>query len=648
MHCRQCVRHSNGIHCMSNFIVIDHSIKRIGGHNYEYALHILTAAERDGYRPILAVNRRFFERQRLPGSWQLFTPFRHTTYEAAHLAAKQRQLDHEGVLSGDGTNRLSLPAERRSSRWIRPLPAWLRRYLIRRYESVRRQIIEHYAEDLTQLCGQLPLRTGDQVFVPTLSEDDLVGLLAFFRRCCPAASQVTWHLQFHFSVYQGREPTYGAQDASLERLKQLFREACDVLPQGRVRFYTTTNILADQYNRLDAGHFQTLPYPVNPALLEKPRRNGGPDGPLRVTCAGGVRAEKGSHALYRTVAPLWRDYFENHRLQLVVQAKRRGKLPAELRRHARYDSQPAKPHQPADASPRLSHAPNFTHSQPKVAVVRWPLSTERYLDLIRNSHVGLLLYDSDQYYARCSGVMVEMLKAGVPVIVPAGCWMAERIAEQIFVHRDQICETTPLAARLTPAEADWEAGRAQRYYLWRRDAKLLVGGPGAALVTRLRVPQGATHLCIRFHWGAANPAGSYLELSADQKGVVPRSVETMREIVGARLNGAAVPVLMGLLPTARQVQLNWQNAYYDDALSLENVEFTFLSAEAGNCPMGAVGLIAAGVDQAPRLLRDIADHYAHYRRTAEAFAPAWGEWHSPEKVVRLLTESHAAERRSAA
>ena len=44
---------------MNNFLVIDHSIKRIGGHNYEYALHILRAAERQGYRPVLAVNRRF-------------------------------------------------------------------------------------------------------------------------------------------------------------------------------------------------------------------------------------------------------------------------------------------------------------------------------------------------------------------------------------------------------------------------------------------------------------------------------------------------------------------------------------------------------------------------------------------------------------
>jgi hypothetical protein len=115
-----------------------------------------------------------------------------------------------------------------------------------------------------------------------------------------------------------------------------------------------------------------------------------------------------------------------------------------------------------------------------------------------------------------------------------------------------------------------------------------------------------------------------------------------------RPNGAPVPILMPLGPAARHVQLTWQNAFTKEALTLEEVEFSFFSANSGACPLGAVGLIAAGVEQAPRMLRDIADHYAHYRQTAAAFAPAWGEWHSPEKVVRLLTDSHAAERRSAA
>jgi hypothetical protein len=225
--------------------------------------------------------------------------------------------------------------------------------------------------------------------------------------------------------------------------------------------------------------------------------------------------------------------------------------------------------------------------------------------------------------------------------------MADQIAESIFSHRERLCRTAAIAAHLTPAEADWEAGRAQRYYLWRRDARLLVGGSDAALCTRLAIPDGATHLCVRFRWSAMNPQGSYVELAAETK-IATRPLAAMREIVGMRPNGAAVPVLMALGPHVRSLQLTWRNAFDDQTLSLEDVEFLFLSAAKNAGALGAVGLVAAGVDQAPRLLRDIADHYAYYRSTAEAFAPAWGEWHSPEKVVHLLTQARVMERQRAA
>ena len=36
------------------------------------------------------------------------------------------------------------------------------------------------------------------------------------------------------------------------------------------------------------------------------------------------------------------------------------------------------------------------------------------------------------------GLLVEMLAAGVPVIVPAGSWLAEQIAEPSFDYAEQI------------------------------------------------------------------------------------------------------------------------------------------------------------------------------------------------------------------
>jgi hypothetical protein len=109
--------------------------------------------------------------------------------------------------------------------------------------------------------------------------------------------------------------------------------------------------------------------------------------------------------------------------------------------------------------------------------------------------------------------------------------------------------------------------------------------------------------------------------------------------------------MLPITDRAGDVQLQWRNPFGDHTLELEELEFLFISGGRSGIPLGSVGLIAAGIDDVPRLLRDIADHYPHYRRSAESFAPDWGQWHSPDKVVRLLTESKQAaalDRRSAA
>jgi hypothetical protein len=40
----------------------------------------------------------------------------------------------------------------------------------------------------------------------------------------------------------------------------------------------------------------------------------------------------------------------------------------------------------------------------------------------------VLPYDARHYFSRCSGVLIEALGAGIPVIAPANCWMGAQIA----------------------------------------------------------------------------------------------------------------------------------------------------------------------------------------------------------------------------
>ncbi len=56
-----------------------------------------------------------------------------------------------------------------------------------------------------------------------------------------------------------------------------------------------------------------------------------------------------------------------------------------------------------------------------------------------------MLYDPTRYYARCSGVLLEMLCAGVPVLVPAGGWLADQIEDTNQRYLDEVALRAPAA-----------------------------------------------------------------------------------------------------------------------------------------------------------------------------------------------------------
>jgi glycosyltransferase involved in cell wall biosynthesis len=132
--------------------------------------------------------------------------------------------------------------------------------------------------------------------------------------------------------------------------------------------------------------------------------------PLRVLCAGGLREEKGLHELAHLMEKMSELGFAAGQLQFWVQAKRASRVPVAA--EDRYvltclDQQP-----PASA---------------RVVCVPHPLQPNDYVQLLNSAHVGLFLYDPERYYTRCSGILLELLTAGVPVIVPSGCWLGEQL-----------------------------------------------------------------------------------------------------------------------------------------------------------------------------------------------------------------------------
>ncbi len=670
---------------MPKFILIDHSLKGIGGHHYEYASHILRAAEKAGFQVVLATHRKFRSAGGFADRWQILPIFRYTTYSNYTIyscsSSRSALRDTPGRNTNDrNTNDRDTDrnVEKSSPGPVR-LVQRLKEHLFR---SGRQRRIASFARSLAEVISQVALDEGDQVFIPTLSELDLTGLSDLLSRE-PSSRLAQWHLQFHYSFFEGREPDYPRQTRQLEATREIFREALRRVASHRLHFYNTTRQLATQYNQLGVATFHALPYPVNPAFHEtSAKRSAGdvnqsgqaPGGrrqstrksltcskpvpldsrPLRVTCVGAIRKEKGYDQLNRLLHELWDDHFAISRTQLVVQSnKRKFVLPL-----------------PAGALAADTAAASDEQST-SVEYVPHPLGMEQYVDLIRRADIGLLLYDSERYYVRCSGVLVEMLSVGVPVIATAGCWMAEQLAEPIFRHIDQLAESLPEISRHalgevvipdresashdTPAEPWLRRSPVENLPLVAEVARLRPGKPISGEIGYgnlssagcLNVPAGCTDLIVRWQWKSPAEQGTYVGLTVHQFDARGNRLSASPAITGQRRGDQPATSLFHLDAEAVGVRLAWRNAYHTGPIRLDGVSLHFMSAvgmPGGSCPAGAVGLIAADASQVGSLLRDLVKHWAHYRATAQQFSRSWAKYHNPNRIVTELLRQAGCER----
>jgi hypothetical protein len=621
---------------MPRFILLDHSLKGVGGHHFDYALHVLRAAESLGYEPVLVSNKRFWGNAKLPKACRVLPLFRYHTYSKYTIFAGQRKEKPSGPRS----------LWQRASDWLYDL----------RHKNGPARRIRDFSGACRKAFVKLGFQAGDVVFVPTLSELDLAGL-ATFLESEPATREIDWHLQFHFNIFDGREPDYSRQEERLVRLRQHFEETLARVPRHRLHFYNTSDILTRQYNRLEVARFEELPYPINEAIHARrllptmsDQQGGGRhaeracyfERPLRITCAGGVRAEKGQQGLGNLVRDLWTGCLDEGRAQLLVQAK-----PARFTGKPKF--QVPLP-DPSRGAPQRTYLPTEDCADP-VVYIRHPLGIDEYEELIRRADIGLLLYDSVRYYSRRAGVLGELLASGIPVVVPSACWLAEQIAEANFRHVEQALAELPAVGRLAVSDLHWHCDD-ERDDRSRERKSLQVFGksPISAICT---VPQNATELAIVPRWAQPSEHGTYLRIEFDQFDENGEPLERSSLVVGRREPNLPVPVLIRLIDGAASVRLALTNAYDNGTITLRQLELRFVDSRenyANGCPLGAVGLIAAEADEAPRLLREMIRHYAHYRETAEAFSAEWSRRHDPRLTVQtLLDKSHVvAERRRAA
>lgn len=670
---------------MPKFILIDHSIVDVGGHYYEYAARVLRAAEAAGYESVLATNRRL----RVDGaiSHRVLPVYRYDFFEPGPpklLAGARRwlggwrrraaRLKYRAVYSRLGLVRLKrrhgAAAEEIMSRAMlaaavatafglylygiakalaRLLSAAvpLRGYLaslfaagqqaataaIQPWRAVLAQggiVWQHahrwrkrtaFAADSMRLFREIRLEKGDVVFIPTLAEEDMLGLLPLFQANRETAN-ASWHLIFRRNIYHKRDPEYTSQDESLRCLRNSFRRFRSQLQGQQVHFYTDTEPLTIQYNRLGMASFHTVPIPVAADYRvdarradADTRRGGASERPYHVVYLGDARTEKGYQWLPHMVGD--------------ALARR---LPVRFTLQSNFNIPHGEP-APVVARAQLESLPATC----RVDLLMNPLGSEAYRRLVLDGDVIVAPYDRDNYYARSSGIFAEALVAGKPVLVPGGTWMAAELNAAICDYHD-LARRHAIAA-IVARELAWRTPHGK--LRGDRDISDDDGLPVVGMSpTRcwLRVPQGTTHLLVSFK--VAGPCRGVFP------GIATQQFASGRTLVGRAFSmtgGGADGRASALVPidrTARRVCLGLTNSLSTGPIALKDVRIEFLST-AEKLPKGAIGAVYADPSELSCHLRELLDHYQHYRATAMEFSRAWSDYHCAGRLFDRLIHNPA-------
>jgi hypothetical protein len=550
---------------MARFILIDNSLEAVGGHHYQFARDVLEAAASRGMEGVLVTHRRFWRYNDLPSDWLVLPLFQHSGY-SPHAVCLGGGAD--GPVDEHGR---PLCLETRASR------GWWERWRQGNRERQRQRYLRAYELTLASAFRRLGIFHDDLILFATASDFDLLGLVRYLRSD-PRTKIATWHLQFHFNLLEGRENEHERQADRLTTARSQLDRARALVPQHRLRYYCTTESLARQYRRIGLEPMQELPYPSNPRLAARIDHDEIPER-FQVTCAGGLRREKGKGCFQSLIEQL-----EEHplaeRLKIFVQSGR-----------------------------RLRWSRDRTARLVELIVARHPLNSEQYAKLIRTSDVGLFLYDGRRYAARCSGVLVEMLSAGIPVIVPPACWLSDQLASAQTLWMDRLARRY----RDLPFQS---AAHAEARWAW---------------------PDDAAQALVEIEANEPFPPGVHGEFAAKSE-----SADAPPALSIFRCEQAPVRLLVDRPEHARELSVSLRGAFAEPLPPLARVRCRFLPSRGERAePHGVVGLSAADPWQIPRLLAEMARHYAHYRQSAEAFAEGWRQQHDPRRVVDLLATEAA-------
>lgn len=396
----------------TTLLIVDQSLRDGAGHHFEYDVAVVAAAAARGLRTVVGANAGVSGLD--VGADRIHAWFRHTWLEA-----NQSRTTRRALLVIDRLPMALRPSAVRFGSWLR---AAVRRIAGRATAHVPPP--SRFGSEVVALVRHERLGSGDHVLIHTLSVPELDSLIdaAVGESGLPSIHVVLRRDADEPSVRNG--PGGGIRGS--------FARIAAQGSAGRFRFHTDTEALAAQYTALAGGlpvHVLPIPHCLGSA---DPGDGGRVPGPLRLVYLGDARREKGFHHLPAVVAALAEDRSPARKVRFILQANTT-----------------------AFGSDRdVEAARRWLAARPadEVELIDAPLSVPAFQRLLVSADIVLLPYDAEAYRRRSSGILVQALAMGRPVVVPAGTWLAAEVDPAAAVVFDA---PSDLPAAVQSAVANW-------------------------------------------------------------------------------------------------------------------------------------------------------------------------------------------------
>ena len=340
-----------------------------------------------------------------------------------------------------------------------------------------------------------------------------------------------------------------------------------------------------QYDFLGVYPFATLPVPVDAA--EAPAR---PEPrPLVIGYLGDARDEKGFQHLPKLVNSFAPRRGNEADVRFLFQAN--FNVPA------------------GEPASRYARSLLQAYDKEFVELARGPFDSRQYADLLRRMDLVVIPYAAENYSARSSGIFMEAIAMGLPVLVSTCTWMARLLEPGRQRHLVNLCETGAMPARrLTHGVESFQ----------RINGSTLPIDPHANIV----------FVRLRF----ARPFDGWFRIRLTSLNEFDLPLETTSSAYKP-VNGEIVAAFA----KPRSVQLLWSAEPIEPTIHERprEVEFTLYESDEA-LPLTAGAAFFDAPEQIPRAVREVVVFYQHHKRAAEILRDELRPLYDPAALVRQL------------